>query len=90
METRQISEHSQFMRLNYSGIDVVKDGNKNNLHHKVFIIDEETVITGSFNPTGSGDKRNDENILIIKDKEIVRQFKEEFDTVYAEAKALAS
>ena|SRR3989344_3057777 len=90
METRQISEHSQFMRLNYSGIDVVKDGNKNNLHHKVFIIDEETVVTGSFNPTGSGDKRNDENILIIKDKEIVRQFKEEFDTVYAEAKALAS
>ena len=38
------------------------------MHHKVFIIDEEIVITGSFNPSKNADTRNDENILIINKK----------------------
>ncbi|MBT4110758.1 DUF1669 domain-containing protein, partial [Candidatus Woesearchaeota archaeon] len=55
------------------------------MHHKVFVIDEETVVTGSFNPTGGGDTRNDENVLIITDKDIAKEFEEEFEKVYAEA-----
>lgn len=85
MEVRQISEHSQFDRLLQNKIDVRKDGNKNNLHHKVFIIDEKIVVTGSFNPTANGDQRNDENVVIIEDEEIAKQFVEEFWKVYGEA-----
>ena len=84
MEVRQISEHSQFNRLLQNGVDVRKDGNKNNLHHKVFIIDEKIVVTGSFNPSANGDQRNDENIIIIENEEIARKFVEEFERVYAE------
>ncbi|MBT4651615.1 hypothetical protein HOC13_03780 [Candidatus Woesearchaeota archaeon] len=54
--------------------------------NKCFIIDQETIITGSMNPTGGGDTRNDENILIIKDKDLAEKFMEEFEKVYAEAK----
>ncbi|MBU0460666.1 MAG: hypothetical protein KJ771_07725, partial [Nanoarchaeota archaeon] len=68
MEARQISQYSKYLNLKYQDIDVVKDGNKQNMHHKVFIVDSETVITGSFNPSAGGDTRNDENVLIIKDK----------------------
>ncbi len=49
------------------------------MHHKVLIIDEETVITGSFNPTKNGDEGNDENVLIIHDKEIAKKFLGEFN-----------
>ncbi|MDP3698140.1 MAG: phospholipase D-like domain-containing protein [Nanoarchaeota archaeon] len=84
MEVKQISEYSQFNRLLQNKIDVIKDGNKNNLHHKVFIIDEETVVTGSFNPTANGDKHNDENLLIIEDEGIAKRFTEEFERVYKE------
>ena len=90
METRQISEYSQFDRLSQNNIDVLKDKNKNNLHHKVFIIDRKTVVTGSFNPTANGDKHNDENLIIIEDPEIAQQFVKEFEKVYAEAKELES
>ena len=82
MEARQISEHSQFERLKTNGINVVKDVNKNNMHHKVFIIDNSTVITGSFNPTNGGDTRNDENVLIIHDEQIAGLFLDEFDDLY--------
>lgn len=85
METRQISQYSVFSLLEYQGIPVRQDGNKNNLHHKVFIIDNETVITGSFNPTDGGDRRNDENLMIIRDKSIAAQFLQEFKYVWKEA-----
>lgn len=48
------------------------------LHHKVFIVDNETVITGSYNPTKNGNERNDENILIIHDKSVAELFADEF------------
>lgn len=82
MENRQINKYSQFSRLEYQGIDVVKDGNPQSMHHKVFIIDGKTVITGSFNPTSGGDSKNDENILIIRDKETAKLFLQEFARVY--------
>ncbi|MBT3835706.1 DUF1669 domain-containing protein [Candidatus Woesearchaeota archaeon] len=79
MEARQVSKYSQFMRLDTAGIDVVKDSNKNNMHHKVFIIDGKTVVTGSFNPSKNGDSRNDENILIIRDETIASRYLAEYE-----------
>jgi len=72
------SKYSQYNRLKDFGLDVRLDKNKYTMHHKVFIIDNRTVITGSMNPTGSGDYKNDENILIIHDKEIAKKYVEEF------------
>ena len=40
---------------------------------KTLIIDDEYFISGSMNLTKSGEKYNDENMLIIKNKEIVKQ-----------------
>src|SRR5215212_10678860 len=40
---------SAFGRLRQGGVDVLEDGNCYILHHKVIIIDERTVITGSYN-----------------------------------------
>ncbi len=82
MEARQVTKYSEFNLLEYQGIDVIRDKNKANMHHKVFIIDNKTVITGSFNPTKNADKRNDENILIIQDKMIAKEFLDEFETLY--------
>ena len=76
------SKYSQFKRLQDFGINVKKDSNKYKMHHKVFIIDNQTVATGSFNPTLSADTRNDENLLIIHDKEIAKEFLEEFDGLW--------
>ncbi len=86
-ESRQAgSKYSKYHVMEYQDIDVMKDGNKYNMHHKVFIIDNETVITGSFNPSNNGDKRNDENIVIIKDKKVAKEFLEEFELIYNETK----
>ncbi len=76
------SQYSQYKRLRDFGLDVRLDTNPYAMHHKVFIIDNRTVITGSMNPTGAGNWKNDENILIIHDKEIAEKYLEEFWRLY--------
>ena len=50
MESKRTSmKYNQYEHLTNSNINVIKDKNPYNLHHKVFIIDEETIITGSYN-----------------------------------------
>lgn len=83
VDSRQSSsKFSQFKRFREFGVNVKKDTNKYTMHHKVFIIDNETVITGSFNPTLSADTRNDENLIIIHDKKIANAFLKEFEMLW--------
>lgn len=86
MEARQVTKYSKFQVLDYQGIDVLKDANPQNLHHKVFIIDGKTVVTGSFNPSAGGDERNDENVLIIHNEQIAQEYLREFESVYGLAR----
>ncbi len=72
------TEYSECNRLLQSGISVMLDGNPRVFHHKVIVIDGETVIFGSFNFTANADKQNDENILIIHDAGLAQQFEMEY------------
>ena len=80
-------EYSEFgpMYRRDRRMDVRLDGNVYMMHHKVIILDEETVILGSFNFSRSADERNDENVLVIHDREIASQYRAEFRKIYREA-----
>jgi phosphatidylserine/phosphatidylglycerophosphate/cardiolipin synthase-like enzyme len=78
---------ADFSRLKQGGVDVLEDGNCYILHHKVIVIDERTVITGSYNFTNSAEKDNDENLVIVDDPALARAYLEEFQRVYAQAQA---
>jgi phosphatidylserine/phosphatidylglycerophosphate/cardiolipin synthase-like enzyme len=53
------------------------------MHHKTFIVDDNIVITGSYNPTASGTEKNDENILIIYSDDVANEFVDEYDLIMA-------
>ncbi|MGJ3237443.1 MAG: phospholipase D-like domain-containing protein [Anaerolineae bacterium] len=72
------TEFSEMPRLLCAGLDVRQDGNNGILHHKVFIIDESTVITGSFNYSNNAVRSNDENVMIIRDADIAALYMDEF------------
>jgi phosphatidylserine/phosphatidylglycerophosphate/cardiolipin synthase-like enzyme len=79
----QGSEYDPFMQ---AGLDVRLDGNQAGLmHHKVIIIDQSIVITGSYNFTASASDTNDENVVIIYNSVIARKYLEEFQRVYEQA-----
>ena len=66
-------------------VQVLTDGNPHVMHHKVIIIDRETIILGSYNYSDNANRKNDENIVIIHDPVFTSFFVEEFKTVWAEA-----
>ncbi len=79
------SEYSEYGKMRRLQMDVLTDGNPYTMHHKVFIIDDETVILGSFNFTRSADEANDENVLIIHDPAVAASYLAEFQRVYERA-----
>ena len=81
-EERQISRYSEYEPMKAAGMSVIQDKNRGAMHHKVIVIDEETVITGSYNFSKNAEERNSENLLIIKgNPDIAQAYLAEFDRV---------
>ena len=78
---------SRLRQLRCAGLDARIDGNPYRLHHKVFIIDDTTVIFGSFNFSASASDTNDENMVIISDPDLAGQFVAEYNRVKQRATA---
>ena len=81
---------SQMPALHCAGAQMRQDGNRYILHHKVLIIDEDTVITGSFNYSKSAAQNNDENIVIIRNRAIAGLYLDEWQRIWDSAENLAA
>ena len=79
------NQGGEYENLLQSGLDVRIDGNSGQMHHKVIIIDGDTVSFGSYNFSNSAERRNDENVIIAHDPILAGAFMAEFDRIYAEA-----
>jgi phosphatidylserine/phosphatidylglycerophosphate/cardiolipin synthase-like enzyme len=73
-----IPQYSIYWDLKKAGILVLGDGNQALMHHKVMVIDDQTVITGSYNFSKSAQNKNQENMLVIKSPLIAKQYVDEY------------
>ena len=60
--------------VQHAGIPVWIDAKHAIAHNKVMVIDDATVITGSFNFTKSAEESNAENLLVIRSPELAAQY----------------
>ena len=81
IERNKILPYSVFYLLEDFGCKMKKSNMAGLLHDKFFIIDEETVITGSYNPTLSA-RRNIECLFIVKDKKVAKEFLKEWKNLW--------
>ena len=73
--TTRNTKHSQ---LRKSGIMLKTENYAGKLHAKTMIIDDTYFVSGSMNFSNSGANKNDENLVIIKDKDIAKLHKNFF------------
>ncbi|MGC8855760.1 MAG: phospholipase D-like domain-containing protein [Anaerolineae bacterium] len=87
MEAAQIDSNqgSEFDAFRQAGLDVRRDGNPGQMHHKVIIIDGQIVVTGSYNFTASAETRNDENLIVIYNPTLAGYFTAEFQRLFSQA-----
>ena len=83
MDEEQISSNqgTEFDPFRQADIDVRIDNIAGQMHHKVFIVDEEIVVLGSYNFSQNAEVRNDENVIIVYNPVIAQQFILEFERV---------
>ena len=72
------SSYSVSRLLVQGGIKVRISTNNYIMHHKFAIIDNRLLLTGSYNWTFSANNRNDENLMVIDDPEIIEIFQNQF------------
>lgn len=71
----------QILRNNVIPVKVENYAGK--MHAKTMIIDDEYVIMGSMNFSNSGENKNDENMLVIKNPKLAKAYKNMFNYLWA-------
>ena len=60
------------------------------LHHKIIIIDNSIVVTGSLNYSSNADESNEENVMIVDNPEIAALYLQEFDKLWNQSVDMAA
>jgi phosphatidylserine/phosphatidylglycerophosphate/cardiolipin synthase-like enzyme len=68
-----------------AGIPARQDGNSSFLHHKVIVIDNSIVVTGSLNFSSNADDANEENVVILENAEIAALYLQEYQKIWEQA-----
>ncbi len=76
--TNSSSGRSAVRFLRNAGVPVKVENYAGKMHSKSIIIDDKYIVTGSMNFSNSGEKKNDENTLIIEDNRLALFYKDFF------------
>lgn len=86
--TEDDSQASQIERLRSAGIEIRsnKRGTGALMHHKFVIVDNKTLLSGSFNWTNKAVVSNYEAVIVSTDPSLVRPFCQEFEVLWSKFK----
>lgn len=79
---KQHDAGSDIARLVERGIEVRLDVAPSHMHHKFALFDGRLLANGSFNWTRSATTRNDENLVVTDDANLVRSFAQQFEVLW--------
>ena len=79
---KQHDSGSDIARLRDRGVPVRLDDAPYHMHHKFALVDGCVLANGSFNWTRSATEKNDENLVVTDDANLVRVFGLQFDKLW--------
>lgn len=79
---QSVEDKTQIPKLEEAGIDIKTNNQGSSMHNKFVIIDNKTLLHGSFNWTYSAVIKNQEHCLIDNRPELVKEFKKHFDSLW--------
>ena len=72
------NKYSTHRDLRKKGLQVKVENFGGKMHAKSIIIDDKYFVSGSMNLTKAGNSKNDENTLIVKNRQLAKQYKDWF------------
>jgi len=86
-KSQRTEQYSEADFLAHAGVPVSIDAAHAIAHNKVMIIDDDTVITGSFNFTKAAEEHNAENLIVLHDRTLAAKYRANWDAHRAHAAA---
>jgi phosphatidylserine/phosphatidylglycerophosphate/cardiolipin synthase-like enzyme len=84
-EEQSGGQGSAYRLMRQAGLDVRLDTTRGDMHHKVILIDDAIVVTGSYNFSRSAEEQNDENVLILHAPPVAAEYLIEFERIFRRA-----
>ena len=82
-ETQKFSKSRYLIKR---GFEVKYHTGSGIMHNKFAIIDGKVLITGSFNWTPTADQKNEENLLIMTDEELIKKYQKRFEYLWEQGR----
>ena len=83
--TCKVESGNQPLPQSLQGVGTPRLARGDKLHHKFAVIDNKTVITGSFNWSPSAAHTNDETLLVVHSPQLAKHFTREMDRLWGTA-----
>jgi phosphatidylserine/phosphatidylglycerophosphate/cardiolipin synthase-like enzyme len=81
-KSQETQNYSKSRYLIKRGFEVKYHTGPGLMHNKFAIIDGKVLITGSFNWTPTADQKNEENLLIMTDKDLIKKYADRFEYLW--------
>lgn len=78
-DSQQSEKYTSATFCSHAGIPTYIDSKHGIAHNKIIIIDESTVITGSFNFSKAAEESNAENLVVIRNATIASQYRDNWE-----------
>ncbi len=75
---------SDIHALRRAGVSVLLDASPGLFHHKFALLDDRSLVTGSYNWTRTGSEENQENLLHTWDRELVARYARAFQRMWSD------
>jgi phosphatidylserine/phosphatidylglycerophosphate/cardiolipin synthase-like enzyme len=79
-KSQRTEKYSEADFLQHEGIPTRIDAQHAIAHNKIMILDDDVVLTGSFNFTKAAEEHNAENLLVINDPALAKRYTENWHT----------
>jgi len=73
---------SDIEKLQQANVALVMDDSPNHMHHKFAVFDKKLLLNGSFNWTRSASTRNEENILVTDNVDLIIEYNHQFERLW--------
>ena len=81
-KSQEAQAYSKSRYLIKRGFEVKYHTGPGLMHNKFALIDDKVLITGSFNWTPTANQKNEENLLMITDKELIKKYEDRFEYLW--------
>ena len=81
-KSQEAQAYSKSRYLIKRGFEVKYHTGPGLMHNKFALIDDKMLITGSFNWTPTANQKNEENLLMITDKELIKKYEDRFEYLW--------